>query len=405
MIYDATTRIAEAALCLRARLGGSRALRERLVCTGAPGPAAIWLHAASVGELTSARVVIEALAARHPLTVTTNSETGRALAQDWGLPARLAPLDLPGALARFLDAARPALAITVEGEFWPLRSRLLAERGIRQAMIGARMSERSAGTWARFPRIIGPMLGRVAALSAQDQGSEARLLNLGLPHRALLPRLDLKLLAPAAQPVPPDSAARDRVILAASTHEGEDGPVLDAFAALRDARPDLRLILAPRHPDRGDAIAALIAARGLSFARRSAGADDAPPGGVLLADTLGEMARWYARAGICIIGGSLQDHGGHTPWEPAAHGCALIHGPHVGNFVEAFDALDGHGAARPAGDLTATLSRLTDTPHEARAMGRAARAVLVDRAGDPAVLIARLDDLARAPGGPDIGII
>ncbi len=97
----------------------------------------------------------------------------------------------------------PALAITVEGEFWPLRSRLMAERGIRQAMIGARMSERSAGTWARFPRIIGPMLGRVAALSAQDQGSEARLLNLGLPHRALLPRLDLKLLAPAAQPAPP----------------------------------------------------------------------------------------------------------------------------------------------------------------------------------------------------------
>ena len=181
--------------------------------------------------------------------------------------------------------------------------------------------------------------------------------------------------------------------------------MLDAFAALRDARPDLRLILAPRHPDRGDAIAALIAARGLSFVRRSAGADDAPTGGVLLADTLGEMARWYTRAGICIIGGSLQDHGGHTPWEPAAHGCALIHGPHVGNFVEAFDALDVHGAARPAGDLTATLSRLTDTPDEARAMGRAARAVLVDRAGDPAALIARLDDLARAPGGPDIGII
>ncbi|MFN3278080.1 MAG: 3-deoxy-D-manno-octulosonic acid transferase [Paracoccus hibiscisoli] len=394
MIYNATTRIAEAALCLRARMGGSAALRERLVCGTRPGPAAIWVHAASVGELTSARTVIAALAARHPLTVTTNSETGRALAQDWGLPARLAPLDLPGALARFLDATRPRLALTVEGEFWPLRSRLLAERGVRQAMIGARMSERSAGTWGRFPRIIGPMLGRIAALSAQDQGSEARLLTLGLPHRALLPRLDLKLLAPAAQPATPQDGARDRVVLAASTHEGEDGPVLDAFAALRTTRPDLRLILAPRHPDRADAIAALIAARDLPMARRSAGADDAPQGGVLLADTLGEMARWYARAGLCIIGGSIADHGGHTPWEPAAHACALLHGPHLGNFIEAFDALHAQGAARPWED---GLAPLIDHPEAARAMGRAARAVLETRAGDPDALIGRLDGLAKAP--------
>ncbi|WP_411838639.1 3-deoxy-D-manno-octulosonic acid transferase [Paracoccus sp. ME4] len=406
MLYDATTRIAEAALCLRARLGGSAALRERLVCGARPGPAAIWVHAASVGELTSARTVITALAARHDLLVTTNSETGRALAQGWGLAARLAPLDLPGALARFLDAARPRLAVTVEGEFWPLRSRLLARRGVPQAMIGARMSERSAATWGRFPRIIGPMLDRIAALSAQDQASEARLLGLGLRAGAVLPRLDLKLLAPAALPAPQGDAGRDRTLLAASTHEGEDAQVLDGFAELRAARPDLRLILAPRHPDRGDAVAALIAARGLPLARRSAGAADVAPGGVLLADTLGEMARWYDRAGICVIGGSLVDHGGHTPWEPAAHGCALIHGPHVGNFVEPFAMLEAHGAAREAGDLAATLARLVDAPAEARAMGRAARALLEARAGDPEPLIARLealaDGLASARGRPDI---
>lgn len=406
MLYDATTRIAEAALCLRARLGGSAALRERLVCGARPEPAAIWVHAASVGELTSARAVIDALAARHDLLVTTNSETGRALAQGWGLAARLAPLDLPGALARFLDAARPRLAVTVEGEFWPLRSRLLARRGVPQAMIGARMSERSAATWGRFPRIIGPMLDRIAALSAQDQASEARLLGLGLRAGAVLPRLDLKLLAPAALPAPTGDAGRDRTLLAASTHEGEDARILDAFAEIRAARPDLRLILAPRHPDRGDAVAALIAARGLPLARRSAGAADAAPGGVLLADTLGEMARWYDRAGICVIGGSLVDHGGHTPWEPAAHGCALIHGPHVGNFVEPFAMLEAHGAAREAGDLAATLARLVDAPDEARAMGRAARALLEARAGDPEPLIARLealaDGLASTRGRPDI---
>ncbi|TGN39101.1 3-deoxy-D-manno-octulosonic acid transferase, partial [Paracoccus liaowanqingii] len=248
MIYDATTRIAEAALRMRARVGRSAALRERLVADPLPGRADIWVHAASVGELTSARVIIEALARDHALQITTNSETGRALAHGWGLPARLAPLDLPGALARFLDAARPHLAVTVEGEFWPLRSRLLAKRGIAQAMIGARMSERSAGTWGRFPRVIGPMLGRIAALSAQDQGSEARLVSLGLPARALLPRLDLKLLAPAAIPPVTDAPGRGRVVLAASTHEGEDGPILDGFAQAVRGRPDLQLILAPRHP-------------------------------------------------------------------------------------------------------------------------------------------------------------
>ncbi|TJZ90039.1 3-deoxy-D-manno-octulosonic acid transferase [Paracoccus gahaiensis] len=399
MIYDATTRIAEAALRMRARLGRSAALRERLVVGAAPGRADIWIHAASVGELTSARVIIAALARTHALQITTNSETGRALALGWGLPARLAPLDLPGALARFLDAARPRLAVTVEGEFWPLRSRLLAERGIAQTMIGARMSERSAGTWGRFPRIIGPMLGRIDALSAQDQGSEARLLSLGLPTRALLPRLDLKLLAPAAIPPVAEGLGRGRIVLAASTHEGEDGPILDGFAQAVLGRPDLRLILAPRHPARADQIASLIAARALPFARRSAGADAAPGGGVLLADTLGEMPLWYERAGICIIGGSLTDHGGHTPWEPAAHGCALLRGPHFGNFIEAFDALEAQGAALPveAGDLGGVLARLADHPDRTRDMGRAARAVLQARAGDPGALIARLADLARPP--------
>lgn len=395
MIYDATTRIAEGALRLRARMGGSEALRERLVCGSAPAPADIWVHAASVGELTSARMVIEALTAMHSLQITTNSETGRALAVSWGLPARLAPLDLPSTLTRFLDAARPRLVVTVEGEFWPLRSRLLSERGVAQAIIGARMSERSAGTWGRFPRVIRPMLGRISALSAQDQGSEARLLNLGLPSHALLPRLDLKLLAPSTMPPPPDAPGRNRVILAASTHEGEDAQVLDAFVQARTGRPDLRLILAPRHTNRADAIAALIATRNLPCARRSQGAQEAPQGGVLLADTMGEMAFWYARAGICIIGGSLTDHGGHTPWEPAAYACALLHGPHIGNFIEAFDALGALSAARPTGDLAATLADLADHAEVVRNMGQAARAVLVTRAGDPGTLIDRLNDLVQ----------
>lgn len=401
MIYAATTRVAEAALRLRAQLGGSEALQERLVIGPPPARAAIWVHGASVGELTSARSVIEALASTHDVIVSANSETGRDMVRGWGLCARLAPLDMPGALARFLDAVQPGLQLTIENEFWPLRSRMLADRGITQAMIGARMSDRSAGLWARLPRVIGPMLGRITALSAQDAQSEGRLRDLGLAEAAVLPRLDLKLLAPARIDPPPDSPSRDLTVLAASTHDGEDAIIIDAWMAARARHPDLRLVLAIRHPDRGDDVAALIAARGLPVARRSRG-DEA--GDVLLVDVLGEMTRWYAGAGTCLVGGSWTDRGGHTPWEPAAHRCAILYGPFVSNFAEPYRILDQAGAARrlTADDLAAALTQLAGDPQAARDMGRRARTVLQQRAGDPATLVSRLRDLANSHGHSDI---
>lgn len=371
-------------------LGADKARRERLLRDDLPAPAAIWVHGASLGELTSARPLIERLAQDHALIVTANSLTGRDMVRGWGLPARLAPFDAPGPLRRFLDAARPRLALTIENELWPGRSAELARRGIAQIVIGARMSERSARSWQRLPWLIGPMLGRISGLSAQDPGSEARLLTLGLHPDALLPRMNLKLLGPVAITPPPDSPERDRTILAASTHEGEDATVLDAYLRLLETRPDLRLILAPRHPDRGDAIAALITARGLDFARRSQGAGDAQ---LLLADSLGEMARWYDAAGICFVGGSLVDKGGHTPWEPAAHRCAILHGPHVSNAATDYAALDAAGGAIPveASDLADRIAAQLDGA--ARETGRRARAELDRMAGDPAPL---LDAIAGA---------
>lgn len=393
MIYAASTHLAEIALRMRARLGGSVALRERLVSGDLPDRADLWVHGASVGELTSARPIITALAADLRVIVTANTETGRDMAAGWGLPARLAPLDMPGALARFLDATQPRLQLTLENEFWPLRSQLLAQRGIPQAVIGARMSQRSAALWSRLPRVIGPMLERLSALSAQDAQSETRLRQLGLTQHSVLPRLDLKLLTPASIVPPPDTPERDAVVLAASTHETEEAAILDAWLAARQAHPSLRLVLAVRHPDRGDEVAALIAARGLPVARRSDGAENGP---VLLVDTLGEMDRWYAGAAICLVGGSLTDRGGHTPWEPAAHRCAILHGPHIANFTESYAALRAAGAAREvtATTLGAELATLAGDPGAAHAMGDAARAVLSERAGDPEPLIALLRELA-----------
>lgn len=395
MIWRGTSALAGAALRLSAPFG-STDWRERLGLSGPePVPGAIWLHAASVGELTSARLLADALAAAHPLIVTTNSLTGRALAQRLGHAACLAPLDVPQAVSRFLARVEPSVLVTVENELWPNRSAMADALGVAQVVVGARISERSAVRWARLPRLIGPMLRRIDLLSAQDAGSEARLMRLGLPQAALGTRLNLKLLAPAQVVPPGDEPARSRVVLAASTHDGEDALVLDAFVAARAARPDLRLILAPRHPQRGDAVAALIAARGLDFGRRSQGAGPEAP--VLLADTLGEMAQWYAAAGICITCGSFTERGGHTPWEPAGWRCAILHGPDVANHAGDYADLDAAGGAEASArdDLPARLSALVCDVGRQRRMGQVARDMLVARAGDPAPLIARILDLAR----------
>ncbi len=269
------------------------------------------------------------------------------------------------------------MAVTVENEIWPNRAAALRARGIPQVVVGARMSARSAARWSGLRRVIGPVLAGVHALSAQDAATEARLVALGLPPGAVLPRLQLKLLGPAQVIPPPDSADRDTTFLAASTHEGEEEMVLDAFVAARQRVPALRLILAPRHPHRADAVAAAVAARGLACARRSAGAQTADP--VLLVDRLGEMSRWYDAAGLCLTGGSLVDHGGHTPWEPAAHRCAILHGPHVSNAAEDYARLDGAGGAAgvQSGALAGQIAEWAENPATARAVGRRARQVLV----------------------------
>ncbi|WP_240558625.1 3-deoxy-D-manno-octulosonic acid transferase [Paracoccus contaminans] len=206
VLYRSLTRLAGAAARPAAPL--DPALRERLALDELPRmPGAIWVHAASVGELNSARLIITALAAARPVLVTANSRTGRALARGWGLAARLAPLDAPQAVARFLDALRPVLAVTVENEIWPSRSAALRARGIGQAVIGARMSARSARRWARARGLIAPVLGGIDLLSAQDAATEGRLIGLGLRAGALAPRTNLKLMGPARM-IPPLTARR-----------------------------------------------------------------------------------------------------------------------------------------------------------------------------------------------------
>ncbi|KFE35601.1 3-deoxy-D-manno-octulosonic acid transferase [Thioclava atlantica] len=373
----------------------ARAVTERLG-GGDAVPGALWLHAASNGEVTSAKPLIDALLARDPelrLLATVNTQTARALARSWGdarIAVRMAPLDHRLVLRRFLARHDPRALVVIENELWPNRMELMTRAGRPILVLGARISERSAARWGRTG-LGRKMIGQITALGAQDAGSQARFLGLGLPHERLLPLTNLKTAI-----VPPTGAPldwpRSDTILAASTHEGEEGPILDAFATARAHRPGLRLILAPRHPRRAPEIVARIGKAGLRHTSRSA--EEAADAEVYLADTMGEMGRWYASAGICFVGGSLVEKGGHTPFEPAHFDCAILHGPHVANFRDAYAALDAqHGAklCRDSADLAGTFATLG--AREQAAMAEAARVALGPPADIEGLATAVLDRL------------
>lgn len=340
------------------------ALTERLGFPPAPtGPGpTLWLHAASVGEVTSARWIIEALLRQRPgllILVTCNTATARARVTGWALPglkAAFAPLDLPGAPTRVLRRWRPKALIVVENETWPNRLAAARKAGVPVILIGARLSERSAKRWARAPGLVTPTLGAIEYLSAQDAASRERFARLGVPAPAIGRDFALKSLAArASTPGPARPAPRAKVLFAASTHDGEEAPILAAFRAQDNFT---HLILAPRHPARADQIATLI---GTLVPRRSQGALPWPDEPIFLADTLGEMDLWYAMSGTCLIGGSLVDKGGHTPYEPGQHSCALLHGPSTTNFTAIFAQLDAAGAALQVTPetLAATLGSLS----------------------------------------------
>lgn len=340
----------------------------------------LWVHGASNGELTAARAMIEEALRRAPgleVVVTVNTVSARRMVRKWQmhrLTVRLAPMDLRPTLNRFLDTIRPAALVSLENEIWPNRFALLAKRDIPIIVAGARMSEKSARRWDQMQPIFGGVLRRTIAaitrLAAQDTASEQRLLQMGLPADALLPRMNLKssVTIEDAPAETLDGLSRDFIrastILAASTHAGEEQIICEAFRILRQAHPEARLILAPRHPARAVTVANELRSAGLQFAQRSKG-EPAGTAPVYLADTLGEMPLWYRLSGITFMGGSLVERGGHTPYEPVQFETTILHGPYVSNHIAAYHALDTAKAAEEVSDpetLAKALSRLLSDP-------------------------------------------
>lgn len=376
---------------------------ERWGNAPAPRPAGplIWFHAASVGESLSLLGLIDALNAARPglsILVTTGTVTSAGLMAD-RLPRNathaFAPYDTAGAVRRFLDHWRPDLAVWAESELWPRLVHDTYARGIPMLLINARLSATSAQGWSRARSLARAMLTRFATILSQDDETAARLIALGAPPERVTVTGTLKedATAPACDEV---ELARLKALigdrptwLAASTHPGEEEIVAEAHRSFAGHL----LILVPRHPERGAALADTLRADGWQVARRAAGEDPGPDTQIYLADTLGEMGLWFRLSPVTFLGGSLVPIGGHNPYEPAALDSAILHGPHVANFAVIFDrlaqadaALEIRGAESLAQGLAALFAPGAATRQAERAKSTATEAAGATRAALAAIL-------------------
>ncbi len=384
-----------------------------------PGRPAIWIHGASVGELTALAPVVHALRADFPdhrLVVSSMTVGGRTAAATRIRDADvrfLFPLDVPWLVTRALDRVRPRLVLFSETELWPNFLAALAARRIPAIMVSGRVSPSAFARYRRWRWLFAPALESVRWFCVQSLEHARRLVALGAPASRVIVTGSLKTAAPLAPPATALSlaslgVAAEPVLVAASTHAGEEGAVLDAFLRIRAAEPRARLLLAPRKPDRTEEVAALVASRGLACARRSTLGDGAaarwPAATVLLLDTLGELAGLYRGARLAFVGGTLVPVGGHNVLEPAAVGTAVVVGPHVANVAADVARLVAAGAALHAGDADALVTRtaalfLDDAA--ATAAGHAAIAAVDECRGPLAVTLAIVrGTLAATPAHP-----
>jgi 3-deoxy-D-manno-octulosonic-acid transferase len=388
-------------LNLRRRVANGREIAERLPerrgIDDTPRPAGplLWMHAASVGETMSILPVLDALRHRTKVLLTTGTVTSQVLL-DQRIPEqdltadvlhRFAPLDVPAWAQRFLSHWRPDAACFVESELWPNQLAACRAMGIPLMLLNARMSDRSFGYWRRVPGFARRVLGGFARVQARGDQDAERLKTLGAKH--VESPGDLKFAAPA---LPVDQAEFDRlnamlagrpVWLAASTHPGEEAVIAAAHRDLASRYPGLLTIIAPRHPDRGPALAAALRAP-----RRAAGQEPPAGEGIWIADTMGELGLWYRLAPIALIGRSLvSPGGGQNPLEPARLGCAIAVGPHTGNFTDHVALLREAGGlveVADAASLASFVSGMLDNPGQRRRLGEHAAASVRRHADLPA---------------------
>jgi 3-deoxy-D-manno-octulosonic-acid transferase len=355
----------------------------------AAGRASVWIHAVSVGEVFAARPLLPALRKTFPdlaVLVSTTTTTGRAVAAkslDSADGLFYAPFDLPRPVRKAFDAARPRLLVLMETEIWPNLVHEGRRRGARVAIVNGRLSERSFRGYRRARGLVARVLREIDLFLMQGDDDARRILALGAPPERVRTLGNLKF--DAARTTPPseeirrlfDTAPRRPLWVAGSTMPGEEELVLASFRRVRESVPDLGLVLAPRHPERSDAIPALVEAAGFSCVRRTRLEPGAWRNGtVVVLDTLGELTQVYGLASVVFVGGSLVPTGGHNVLEPAAAGKAVVVGPHMENFrdiARRFRAEDALVEVASADDLAASVASLLTDARRRDALGARAR--------------------------------
>jgi len=377
------------------RLGGKadrrREMRERRGYVPSPSfeENPLWIQAASVGEVVLAGRLLRELEARLPglpVALSSTTRTGRALAEEKELGSLrfYFPLDSPSFHRRALDRLTPRLFISIETELWPHLLRELSHRHIRSAVISGRLSPRAFRRYRRVRGALAPALSSLSLVGAGSEEEAERFRQLGAPPERVVVTGNLKYDL-EGEPLSAEERSRGAerlgldparpLLVAGSTGEGEDPLVLAAFEQVADHPERPLLVLAPRHPERFEKVASLLAGGGRAWSRRSAG-PAAPETEILLVDSLGELAGLYGLARGAFVGGSLVPVGGHNLLEPAVRGVPLCFGPHLDNVSEMAEALLGATAARRVQDasgLGRAFLRWLEAPEEAAEEGARGR--------------------------------
>lgn len=352
----------------------------------------IWLHAVSVGETLAAVPLVKALQEKYPerrLLITCMTPTGsERITAAFGdsVDHSYAPYDTPGAVARFLQRVQPKMLIIMETELWPNTVAACYKRQIPVILANGRLSEKSARGYARVSKLSGPMVAQLTAVAAQHGDDGGRFTALGLPAEKLHItgniKFDLELNAQIRQSAEAlrqqwGGAHQRPILLAASTHRGEDEIILHAFNLIKQSVNNALLVLVPRHPERFNQVGDLCLDAGYSLARRSNN-DSTDNADILLGDTMGELMTFFGACDIAFIGGSLVANGGHNMIEPAAWGKPTLSGLSVFNFAEVSRLLaeaGGLSLVEDAAVLAETVIELIQNRQQARQMGQSAQQV------------------------------
>ena len=332
-------------------------LRERSgAWPGARPTSWIWIHGASVGEADIALALARAIGGRAAGThvvVTSATRAGRARVQrEQSVESRVFPIDYAPFVKRILAPSAPRLFVAIETEIWPETLRLLHDRGVPVVFANARISDRSLPRYRRLAPLVAPLLARVAKVCARDADAAAKWRSLGVPAAAVHVTGNIKFDLAAGMEAADAAPLFERteggpLLLAASTHDGEDGIALDAFLSVRRRTPNARLVLAPRHPTRAEAVVAVAQSKGLAAVALGSADTAAWPDGIdaVVLDRLGLLLRAYAGVRAAFVGGSLvAGPGGHNLLEPVVAGCPVAAGPHLENVEDQRELLAEAGA-------------------------------------------------------------